>query len=125
LFKGVIVVLDEDLKHQSPSIVAETSNDFGSMSVAELWKLHENVGAILVEKISAELSYLKTRLASLKPAEQHENLTIIKRRTYPRIRPKYRNPEKPSETWAGRGRQPAWVKLLLSLGMRLEDLTIR
>lgn len=118
-------MLDEDLKHQSPSIVAESLNDFGSMSVDELWKLHENVGAILVEKISAELSYLKTRLASLKPAEQNESLTVIKRRTYPRVRPKYRNPEKPSETWAGRGRQPAWVKLQLSLGMRLEDLTIR
>jgi DNA-binding protein H-NS len=118
-------VLDEDLKHQSPSIVAETTNDFGSMSVDELWKLHENVGSILVEKISAELSYLKTRLASLKPAEQDENLAGIKRRTYRRVRPKYRNPERPSETWAGRGRQPAWVKLQLSLGMRLEDLTIR
>src|SRR4051812_16548556 len=26
------------------------------------------------------------------------------------VRPKYRNPDNPAETWAGRGRKPKWVQ---------------
>jgi DNA-binding protein H-NS len=36
--------------------------------------------------------------------------------------PRYRNPENPSETWSGRGPQPAWVQTLRSRGVRLDDL---
>jgi DNA-binding protein H-NS/nucleoside phosphorylase len=38
--------------------------------------------------------------------------------------PKYANPENPSQTWTGRGRQPGWVRELLASGKRLEDLEI-
>jgi len=27
------------------------------------------------------------------------------------VQPKYRNPENPSQTWAGRGAKPAWIEL--------------
>lgn len=40
------------------------------------------------------------------------------------VEPKYRNPENPSETWAGRGRQPAWVKQRLEAGATIESLLI-
>ena len=39
-------------------------------------------------------------------------------------RQKYRNPENPSETWAGRGRPPKWVQAALESGQTLEDLAI-
>lgn len=39
-------------------------------------------------------------------------------------RQKYRNPENPSETWAGRGRPPKWVQAALEAGQTLEDLAI-
>jgi len=38
--------------------------------------------------------------------------------------PKYRNPEDPTKTWTGRGRQPAWIKEALSAGKNLDDLAI-
>lgn len=38
--------------------------------------------------------------------------------------PRYRNPENPSETWSGRGAQPAWVRALRSRGVRLRDLQV-
>ena len=38
--------------------------------------------------------------------------------------PKYRNPENPQETWAGRGRPPKWVQSALAEGQTLSDLTI-
>jgi DNA-binding protein H-NS len=37
---------------------------------------------------------------------------------------KYRNPDNPAETWAGRGRPPKWVQAALSSGQALEDLAI-
>jgi DNA-binding protein H-NS len=40
------------------------------------------------------------------------------------VAPKYRNPGDASQTWTGRGRQPAWVAEALAGGARLEDLAI-
>jgi DNA-binding protein H-NS len=39
-------------------------------------------------------------------------------------RQKYRNPNNPAETWAGRGRPPKWVQAALEVGQTLEDLAI-
>ena len=41
-----------------------------------------------------------------------------------KVAPKYRNPADASQTWTGRGRQPAWVAEVLVGGARLEDLAI-
>ena len=38
--------------------------------------------------------------------------------------PKYRHPENPELTWAGRGRQPRWIKEALQQGKNLEDMRI-
>ncbi len=40
------------------------------------------------------------------------------------IKPKYRNPSPPHQTWAGRGKQPVWVRTHLEAGNSLEDLLI-
>ncbi len=40
------------------------------------------------------------------------------------VTPKYRNPDHPDETWAGRGRKPKWVEDKLTQGQTLEDLLI-
>jgi len=37
---------------------------------------------------------------------------------------KYRNPDNPEETWAGRGRKPKWVEDKLARGASLDDLLI-
>lgn len=38
--------------------------------------------------------------------------------------PKYRNPDDPSMTWTGRGRQPGWIKSALADGKSLDDFAI-
>ena len=38
--------------------------------------------------------------------------------------PKYANPENPSQTWAGRGRQPKWFSEAIASGSTAEDLAI-
>ena len=46
------------------------------------------------------------------------------RRKYPQVLPKYQNPNKPFETWSGRGKQPRWVTAALKAGRTIEDLAI-
>lgn len=41
------------------------------------------------------------------------------------VAPKYRNPKDPSQTWAGRGRQPKWLVAELGKGKKLENFVIR
>jgi DNA-binding protein H-NS len=134
-----VVVLYGD--HRSPSIVAENSStgpkssnaiDLASMSVDELWQYRERIDVILRVKIATELTDLKRRLDLLNSKLFSDQCATRKRlspagqrrRSYPSVQPKYRNPEEPSETWAGRGRQPRWVQMQLSLGKRLEDFRI-
>jgi H-NS histone family len=40
------------------------------------------------------------------------------------VAPKYRNPENPAETWAGRGLRPWWLVAAIKGGKKLEDFTI-
>ena len=37
---------------------------------------------------------------------------------------KYANPDNPSETWSGRGRQPKWLSSKVKAGAKLEDFLI-
>ena len=38
--------------------------------------------------------------------------------------PKYRDPEKPENTWAGRGKMPTWLKEKIDAGASLDDFLI-
>jgi DNA-binding protein H-NS len=40
------------------------------------------------------------------------------------VAPKYRNPEDPSQTWAGRGLKPRWLAAALKAGGKIEDFAI-
>jgi DNA-binding protein H-NS len=130
---GVFVLPYEDVKHIDSTIGADTKirSELGAMSVDELWMLREKVGELLGTKITVELRELKKRLALLAPKlqldSQRKSLKAapMRRRRLAKNVPKYQNPELPSETWGGRGRQPHWFKVQLSLGTPLEDLVIR
>ena len=91
-----------------------------SMSVDELWNLHESVVAELTDKITAERARLEDRLRKLDSSPQ----LIGERHPYPKVLPKYRNPENRSETWAGRGKQPLWLTAQLRSGKKLTDFLI-
>lgn len=40
------------------------------------------------------------------------------------VKPKYRNPANPTQTWAGRGKRPRWFSDALSAGKKEKDLLI-
>jgi DNA-binding protein H-NS len=95
--------------------------NFAMMSANELWILHEEIRAVLSAKLDAEKHELNRRLAQIKPPDESGDRA---RRPYPKVYPKYRNPERPSETWSGRGKQPRWVAAHLGSGKKFDDLLI-
>src|ERR1700746_3584758 len=96
--------------------------DLKSMSVDELWSLHEQLDSILSSKIVEEKQRLEHRLRLMKRRNASRGHA---RRAYPPVRPKYRNPNQPSETWAGRGKQPRWLSAQLRSGKKLDDFRIK
>jgi DNA-binding protein H-NS len=96
-----------------------------SMSVDELWSLHVMISKVLVQKISAEKERLEQRLLELGTRDTNAALKSVRaRRPYPKVHPKYQNPDRPKETWAGRGKQPRWLDVQLRSGKNLEDFQI-
>jgi len=98
-------------------------DDLGSMSVDELWIFRDEVAAELIRKISTEKAVLEDRLSRLDQKARTKTV-ILPRRPYPKVRPKFENPDDPSETWAGRGKQPRWLKKQLRSGKQLDELRI-
>jgi len=105
------------------------------MSIDEMWQLHEEVIRILSVKLTSEKRALEKRLAQLrrekKAMPQSESIWQLKkdgadkRRKYPKVFPKYRNPSDRSETWSGRGKQPRWLTAALKAGHTIEDFVIK
>ena len=94
------------------------------MSSDDLWSLHLEVTQRLQEKIKVERLALQRRLKILN-APLSLTAPVSERRSYPPVLPKYRNPERPSETWSGRGKQPRWLVAHLKSGRRIDDFAIR
>ena len=105
--------------------------NFDGMSVDELWQLHEELSQVLSVRLTSEKRELEKRLARLRREKESRQSEIVdarnpprERRKYPRVFPKYRNPEQPSETWSGRGKQPRWLTAALKTGHKIEDFVI-
>jgi DNA-binding protein H-NS len=97
------------------------SIELAERSVAELWTLRAVVVDILSRKILAEKATLEERLRKISLLHDVEQ----KRRPYPEVLPKYRNPKNPNETWSGRGKRPLWLTAQLRSGKRLDHFLIQ
>jgi DNA-binding protein H-NS len=125
-----------DVDQRDVTIVAraphEESEIWQSMSVDDLWRLHEGLVSAITEKIQAEKLRLETRLKQLgatsPSASARSKITTAKepkaRRPYPAVKPKFRDSSDPSVTWSGRGKLPRWLTQHLKSGKKLEDFKI-
>ncbi|MBR0830976.1 H-NS histone family protein [Bradyrhizobium manausense] len=102
------------------------------MSLDDLWSLHEEISGILSARIKAEKQELEKRLAVLGGgmaafADPSTGPAISPtgkpRRKYPRVLPKYRNPQT-SETWSGRGKRPRWLVAAMKSGRKIEEFRL-
>jgi DNA-binding protein H-NS len=101
------------------------STDFKSLSIEKLWDLHQQVEAELGRKMVAEKAALEDRLRRLGATVGSGSQIPRAKRPYPKVLPKYRNPQNRSETWAGRGKRPRWLAAELRSGKKLEDFQIK
>ena len=95
-------------------------DDLKAMTSNQLWAFHLELIAALGARIAARKTRLDEWLRQLNSAAG----SLVGARAYPRVIPKYRNPSNPLETWAGRGRQPRWLKAQLRSSKRLDEFRI-
>jgi DNA-binding protein H-NS len=95
------------------------------MSIDKLSKLREQVDAALSTKVIEERRAVQAQLGKLERfATSGLRAKGGRGGTRGAVAPKYRNPENPTETWAGRGLKPRWLAAALKSGKKLEDFSI-
>lgn len=102
--------------------------NFASMSVDDMWQLHEEIGRLLSVRLASEKRELEERLEQLRQKQflpDDTNIVRASRRKYPQVYPKYRNSQQPFETWSGRGKTPRWLVAALGNGRKLEEFAIK
>ena len=98
-----------------------------SMSIDKLMKLKDQIEAALASKVTEQRHALELELSKL---DRFEGGKGRRKSAFGRgaargaVAPKYRNPENPAETWAGRGLKPRWLTAAIKGGKKIEDFAI-
>jgi DNA-binding protein H-NS len=97
-----------------------------SMSIDKLVKLKDQVEAALAAKVLDQRRSLESELSKLGRFQGGTGRAKGFGRGGARgsVAPKYRNPDNPSETWAGRGLKPRWLAAAIKEGKKIEDFAI-
>lgn len=108
-----------------------------SMSEKELLKLRTDVNKALarIEKAKIKDAMKAADAAAKKFGYTLKDLVVgatapakskaAGKKKGPLSPPKYANPADATQTWTGRGRQPAWIKDALAKGKKLESMEIK
>jgi DNA-binding protein H-NS len=96
-----------------------------TMPIAKLQALKSQVEAAISAKVMERRRELESELSKLAGFAGGQKATKFGRggRMGP-VAPKYRNPENPAETWAGRGLKPRWLTAAMKGGKKLDDFLI-
>ena len=100
--------------------MARGKQNLASMSVEDLISLRENLGRVLREK-SEEL---RKQIQRLEIGGLSSSRGKTRSASGQKIPPKYRDPENPSNVWAGRGAIPRWMAEKIKDGAKREDFLI-
>lgn len=100
-----------------------------SMSFDDLIVLRDSVIRVISERATSTRRELEAKLAAIdglgisygaKRGPKSRGSKLKGRK----VAPKYRNPHNKSETWAGRGATPRWLRALVKGGHKLEEFAI-
>jgi DNA-binding protein H-NS len=83
-----------------------------TMSIDKLMKLKDQVEAALSSKVTEQRRALESELSKLgrlQGGAGRGKSALGRGGARGAVAPKYRNPENPAETWAGRGLKPRWL----------------
>ena len=108
-------------------IVGGNRMNLKSMSIDRLTDLRHRVETALTSKVIDQRRALESELAKLTRMQGAK--TLRKNGSGLGLRgpvpPKYRNPQNPEETWAGRGLRPKWLTAAIKGGKSADDFLIR
>jgi len=97
-----------------------------SMSIDRLTDLRQRVDAALNSKVVDQRRTLESELSKL--TRFQGGAARFKSAFGPgargKVAAKYRNPDDPSETWAGRGLKPKWLTAAIKAGKKQDDFLI-
>ena len=93
-----------------------------SMSLDRLAGLRDEVNAALSAKVIDQRRSLESELSKLTGFQGGAGRGRGGVRGA--VAPKYRNPENPAETWAGRGLKPRWLTAAIKTGKKPDDFLI-
>jgi DNA-binding protein H-NS len=108
--------------HFQVSLVGGISMALKSMSIEKLAALRDQVEAALSSKVLEQRRALESSLSKLGRFQGGKSSKGA--RGYGAVAPKYRNPENPAETWAGRGLKPRWLTAAIKSGKKIDDFLI-
>jgi DNA-binding protein H-NS len=101
------------------------SPNLKSMPIDKLTALRAQVETILSSKVAEERRSVQEQLNRLdRLMDTGSRAKGAGRGARGAVPPKYRNPENPVETWAGRGLKPRWLAAALKSGKKLEEFSI-
>ena len=112
----------------------EEALDLESLPDEELEQLIEQAQAVLSVRLQTRIEQLRSlaRRAGFEVSVSRIGETGERGRSRAAAAPpgrkpveaKYRNPDKPSETWSGRGREPKWLAEKIASGRKREEFAI-
>lgn len=85
-------------------------------AIVDLRKKEKQDALLAAQKAAAEFGFSLEELTSKKGARAGSKGTSAE--------PKFMNPENPTQTWTGKGRQPNWFKSAIEAGKAADDLLI-
>jgi DNA-binding protein H-NS len=96
-----------------------------TMPIAKLQQLKSQVEAAISAKVTERRRELATKLSKLGGISGggKRGRPAGRGRIGP-VAPKYRNPENPAQTWAGRGLKPRWLAAAIKSGKKQDDFLI-
>ena len=104
------------------------SDDLESLPDEELEQVIEKAQGILAQRLHSRIEELRllARRAGFEVSVSRigEAVEVRRRARGAPVAAKYRNPDKPAETWSGRGREPRWLAEKIAAGRRREEFAI-
>jgi len=103
-------------------------SEYSNLSETELQAVIDNAANALKEKQSQKrkevIAQIKQLASSIGVTVDINDENDKATRKGKKVAPKYRNPDKQSQTWTGRGVAPKWMQALISTGRDKSDFLI-
>ena len=99
--------------------------NLSKLSVKELEALQKDVAKELENRKEEEKKQALQQIQEIaKQAGFSLGELVGKQAPKPKPKVRYRDPENPKNTWAGRGRKPKWLEQALAEGKNVEDFAV-